>query len=329
MSDRELGRLTEEQAAHLWQRAAALQAEAARAAESADDEADTTALVPHEGYELDHVRSAAIEAGIGAEFLDAALADMRAEVATRPAKPKGAFVRFFLGEDMPDSVTVRRVVRAPPVDVLKSMEELVPKEPYKLSLKDRKGDPLNGGVLIFDIMGVSFVVTEGAGFTTQAATADLREVVVSLRPLQEGAACEVTLRGPVAWAQRINAALGSVMVGIGTGAGTGLGWLAGSVVSGALLGTGVGAGVAAAAAAVSTAGVVLTSGVASMKGFRWIYRYSLRQGEKGLDQLVGAIAVHAQGGWGLTNTDDSTGNTPPSLPASDADSSESLLSPGD
>lgn len=299
MSDGDFGHLTEEQAAHLWQRAAALQAEAARAAEAASHLDDEDALVPREGYELEHVRSAAIDAGIGAEFLDAALADLRADVATRPTRPNGRFVHFFLGEGAPDSITMRRVVNATPVEVLRSMEELLPKEPFKLSLKDRKGDPLDGGFLVFDIQGAG-IVAEGAGFTTQVSAADLREVFVSLRPLEGGATCELTLRGPVAWAHRMNSIGGAVMVGIGSGVGTGLGWLGGTAVSGALLGA-LGAGGAAAIGAAVTAGVVLASGVLSMKGFRWLYDYSIRQGEKGFDSLLSGVAVHAQGGWGLAN----------------------------
>ena len=77
--------LNEEEAAQLWQRAAQLQAEAARRAEKAEsDRAETEAsgetadVAPPEGYALTHVRSAALEVGIANEFVDAALADLRA-----------------------------------------------------------------------------------------------------------------------------------------------------------------------------------------------------------------------------------------------------------
>ncbi|MEE8147513.1 MAG: hypothetical protein V3T24_07920, partial [Longimicrobiales bacterium] len=79
--------LTEEEAARLWQRAAQLQAEAARRAEKSGSEkaeskgaeSATADVAPPEGYALTHVRSAALEVGITDEFVDAALADLRAE----------------------------------------------------------------------------------------------------------------------------------------------------------------------------------------------------------------------------------------------------------
>ena len=79
--------LSEEEAARLWQRAAQLQAEAARKAEELAQAADGAHESAPEnkdvdapgGYALTHVRSAALEVGIGSEFMDAALADLRAE----------------------------------------------------------------------------------------------------------------------------------------------------------------------------------------------------------------------------------------------------------
>ena len=79
--------LTEEQAARLWQRAAALQTEAARKAESQWDGRQLPSGTEHpedptdSGYAIEHVRAAAIEAGIGAEFLEAALGRERVQAA--------------------------------------------------------------------------------------------------------------------------------------------------------------------------------------------------------------------------------------------------------
>ena len=77
-------RITEEQAKRLWERAAQIQAEAARREEErAKDEASRGAsgqLLPGEvdegeGYSLTHVRQAAVEVGIQPEFLDLALGE--------------------------------------------------------------------------------------------------------------------------------------------------------------------------------------------------------------------------------------------------------------
>lgn len=77
-------RISEEQARRLWERAAQIQAEAARREEErAKEDASKGApdrLLPGdvdegEGYSLTHVRQAAIEVGIQPEFLDLALGE--------------------------------------------------------------------------------------------------------------------------------------------------------------------------------------------------------------------------------------------------------------
>jgi len=64
------------------------------------------------GYALTHVRSAALEAGIANEFVEAALADLRAERAL-PAASGSNVARKFLGHP-PDTLTARRVLEATP-----------------------------------------------------------------------------------------------------------------------------------------------------------------------------------------------------------------------
>ena len=75
--------LTEDEARRLWQKAAQLQAEAARLAEAkASHDAEGDVEGPRrdgEGYALVHVRAAAVEAGISEEFVDAALAAVAAK----------------------------------------------------------------------------------------------------------------------------------------------------------------------------------------------------------------------------------------------------------
>ena len=147
--------LTEEEAARLWQRAAQLQAEAARRAEKAESkeaESATADVAPPEGYALTHVRSAALEVGIPDEFVDAALADLRAERALPQDKRGWRLARWFL-KDPPETQTARRVIEASAADVLSATEAVFPVEPYRLTLTDRQGDPLKGGFLIFDVRG--------------------------------------------------------------------------------------------------------------------------------------------------------------------------------
>lgn len=293
--------LSEEQAAQLWQRAAALQAEAVQAAESAAASEGAKEIVRHEGYQVDHVRQAAIEAGIGAEFLDAALVDMRAEAAVRPKKKAGRFVQLLLGETQ-DALVARRVIEARPEEVLKAMEDVLPKEPYRLQLKEREGDPLNGGLLKFDIGGASMVSVEG--FAMAAAYGGFKEVFASLRPLNDGASCELTVRGPIAASHKVNAATSSVFTGILSAVGGAVGWIGGGAVAAALMGAGMATGAAAVAGTVVTAGAFFGSGKLSLSGYHWLYRWSLGKGRQGLEDMLSVIAVQAQGGWGLADRED-------------------------
>ncbi len=76
MTERDPDYVSEEEAAKLWRRAAQLQAEAAQRAEAAAHETERASLstpTTSDGYHLAHVRSAATEAGIGGEFVEAAL----------------------------------------------------------------------------------------------------------------------------------------------------------------------------------------------------------------------------------------------------------------
>ena len=81
MTERDPEILNEDEAARVWHRAAHLQAEAARKAEAlAEDGArEEEDVSPIEGYAISQVRSAALSVGIGDEFVDAALADLRTE----------------------------------------------------------------------------------------------------------------------------------------------------------------------------------------------------------------------------------------------------------
>jgi len=293
--------LTEEEAARLWQRAAHLQAEAAQKAEAADvDEAiESTDVARTDGYQVEHVRAAAVEAGIGSEYLDAALADLRAEQALPPRKSLSRFSRRFLN-DPPDAITVRRTIEAPGAEVLTAMQEIVPNEPYNLRLIDSQGDPLTGGLLIFDIEGAGF--TPGEGFKGQASAANLRQVFVSIRPVDNGASCELTLRGPVAWAFGLSAAVGSAMVGLIGGLGLLASWNFGGFAGAALGGLIGGPAAAVVAAAITAGGTGAASGL-GLKGFRLLYDHEHRKGRKGLEGLASQVALRAQGGWGILGRD--------------------------
>ena len=305
MAENDSEHLSEEEATRLWKRAAEMQAEAAlraevRAEDGTDGGGEDADSGPREGYALTHVRGAAVEAGISPEFVDAALADLRAERAL-PEPRRGithALARRFLGEP-PHHVSASRVIEAPAARVLEAMEEVLPKEPYNLSLKDRQGDPAHGGVLRFDILGASFA--GGENWVGQASWADMREVFVTLRPIAgPRPACEVTVRSPVAWAFRLNFGIGGTITAAGGAAGFGLGAAAAGTVAG--VGAGMGLGPLAAALAVLVViGGGMTGGTLAMMGYRALYDFAIRKGVRALETMLSALAAQAQGGWGIAS----------------------------
>jgi hypothetical protein len=289
--------LTEAEALRLWERAAQLQAEEARRAEAraasdAEGELLAEASSRPDGYALTHVRAAASEAGIGEQFVEAALAEVHADRATQLTSPgRRRFSRWLLGNPA-ESLTARRVIRTSPGEILQAMERILPEEPYGLTLRERLGAPgAGGGTLVFDIQGVGFTSHGTPGFKGDASFADMRQVYVTVASLPGASPrTEITLRSPVAWAFRLNAGLSG-----------GLSSLAGGIallVSGAI-GSGLTflgpVGFALLVAAGGAAG-----GLGTLTGMRAVYRYGLTRGTRALDALVATVAAAAEGGWGIT-----------------------------
>jgi hypothetical protein len=278
MTERDPEILSEEEAARLWGRAAQLQAEAAGRVETPEV---TDGLLPPPGFALTTVRSAAVEAGIANEYVDAALADLRAERALPKVKKGNSLARKFL-DHPPESLSVRRVVEATPQEVLSSMEAVFPADPFRLILTDQQGDPLDRGVLVFDMQAASSVLLQG-GFAFETREAGLRQVFVSLRSIEgSSSSCEMNIHSPVT-SQNLGLGIGLFLSTIAAGAG-------GFVFAG--LGVAVGIG------PVAGIGGILLGGALGVKGYRALYRYALRRGKKALDGLIGAVAVRAKGGWG-------------------------------
>lgn len=268
--------LTEEEAARLWERAAQLQAEAAGRVRAPEVDGVET-LSP--GYALTHVRAAALEAGIGPEFVETALADVRAERTLAKVERGHALSRRFLN-DPPETITVRRTIEATPQDVFSAMQAVFPDDPFRLTLTDQQGDPLDGGVLVFDIPGISNPFQRGFAF--EAGDAGLRQVLVTLRPIEGPTpSCEVTVHSPVT-SHNLGFGLGALMSTLAGGAG--------SAALG-VLGVAIGIGPVGA-----VAGALLGVGV-GVKGFRALYGLAMRRARRAIEGLVGAVAVRATGIW--------------------------------
>ncbi len=274
--------LSEEEATRLWGRAAQLQAEA-----GGDVPAPTVGAegigAPLRQYALTEVRSAASEAGIADQFVEAALADIRVGRLHGDERRGGALARRFLNHP-PDTITIQRVVDASPQKVLSAMEAVFTSESFRLTLTDQQGDPLDGGMLVFAMPGMRTPFERGFAF--EASDAGLKQMFVSLRPVDEPiGGCEITVQSPVT-SHNIGLGLGMFVTTVSGGVGLGglgaialaLGTGPVGVIGGVLLGAGLGAGL-------------------GVKGFRALYHFSMRRATRALNGLVGAVAARAKGTW--------------------------------
>lgn len=281
----------EDEAVRLWERAADL----ARAAEVAKATAMATRIdaptrppgqAASGGYALAHVRSAALEAGIAPEFVDAAVADYRAEQVLSQTGTGSAFVRWFL-DNPPDTITARRVVAKPAHEVLAAMEALFLVEPYRLLLVERRGDVLAGGTMVFDIHSNASPFNPGFGY--QMRDSGVRQLAVALHPIAgDVSSCEVTIHGRVS-SQVVSTGLGLLLSSLAGAAGTAVGLVAGVAVAGLGVSTGI--------VPLLVIGGAAMGGAGGTKGFRALYRRSMHNGTRALEGLLDAIAGLAQGGW--------------------------------
>ncbi len=289
MTDDDSGRLDDVEAREVWKRAARLQSETSHEAEAGRSE--ELAMGPPEGLEVRHVRDAAVEAGIEARFVDAALADVMAERSLPVVtKDRTMAARFFGG--LLDNVETRRTIKAPPSEALSTIIEVFPRDPYRLALSDRVGDPLDSGTLVFDIQGIGAL--QKPWLAKEVSMSAVRQVYVSLRGI-EGATptCEVTLRGPIAWSHNTGLAHGLAASAVGGGAG-GAAFGAGAA---ALVGGLIASPLGIAAVAVSSALGLVTGASAGRKGYRVYCAYGIERARRALEKVLLAVAVQAEQSW--------------------------------
>jgi serine/threonine protein kinase len=207
--------MTEEAAQAIWRRAAQLQAETLQrldtqrantalvASSTAANARAAPGSVPTSGYRLEHVRQAAVEAGISAQFFDLALAELPRDGAGAPVQIAEQSSRMersataFLGTSE-RSLSVSKIVEAPAARVLQALGTVWRLPPYSLELRaSTGGHPLDGGVLVFDLPGeVSVMDTSGINMTWYATrhTLEAAQLQVTLKPVSgRGNATEVTV----------------------------------------------------------------------------------------------------------------------------------------
>lgn len=288
-------RLSDEEAAALWQRAAQLQADAMRrtdggalpGAGTSDGAADAA---PRTGYSLDEVRAAAAEAGISAPYVALALEELRAA----PAVTAGWQARQaprLLGAT-PAYLAATRVVDLPPAEALAEAGRVLQAPPFGLRYRDTVGPhPLEGGVVVFELPGP--VITGGLErLPGQDAWYNLRGVLeaetvrLTARPAPGDARrTEVTLHADLRPGLRRNVNMG-----------LGIGGMAGAVAAlptfaaGAALAGGPGGLAAAAGGALAAlvAGLPLGTWLGARAYGAW-YRSFARKAERELADTLRAV----------------------------------------
>ena len=282
--------LSETEAAAVWKRAAQLQAEALQRIEtrvavtqhlSGDHDA---ALAETGGYRLDHVQQAAVEAGISRQFVALALAEMgpgnKPPAVNSSDERSDRRATLILGTAQ-RSLSVSRVINAPPARVLKEVGSLFVREPFGLELHEIiGGHPLDGGVMVFALPGkteLGVTISTSAKWTNTRQALEARQVQVTMRPIgtdRTEMSMFVDLRPGV----KPNAAASGVLSGLVGGFG--------GLVSGAI---GMKAGGAALAAVAPAAALgFLALGGATAWWYRWLYRRSV---EKAVTEMSDALAA--------------------------------------
>ena len=145
--------LDEREVSAVLQRAAQLQADAARRVE--DRSRAGTSPTTASGLRVSEVQAAAVEAGIAAEFVAMAAAELPAggalAVPAVSAAAEGRWAVRLFGKDCRQLVA-SRVFRAPAKAVLDALAQVWQASPYNLRLLDAVGPhPLDGGAVMFRV----------------------------------------------------------------------------------------------------------------------------------------------------------------------------------
>jgi len=280
--------LSEDQARRLWERAAELQAEAARKreAEKAQSERKGKKLLkgegdPDLGYSLANIRQAGLEAGIQADFLDHALAEkaiLDLEGGSEGGWWDGMAERFLDAKEL--SIEIRRAFDFPAEAVWRALEDALTNEPHELELLDIWGEgPAAGGLAIFEAP----YTYEGQGSLKYwSSVSEVRRYMVQIKSEDEGS-CTLLMRAPLRRTHRIHGALGVGLSGIGAAVGGVLGWGTAAAI-GAVTGL---AGIPLAAVGLGligggTIGTERLTRFATIKGYRW----GLRSLEKNIQKIL-------------------------------------------
>jgi len=272
--------LTQEQAEALWRRAAQLQAE------SAEDAGARAALQPESaegGIGLGDVEAAAAEAGIAPEFLLIARAEQRT-TAGRPLEARGNRLATRVLGSGTRALHASRWFAAAPAEILEIMGRAYAAAPFHLTLTDMAGDdPAGGSLLVFDTPSYA---THQTRFAMAMAYAHLKQVVVTVGAASEAgrSGSLVRVTGSLDHGRRINLAVGSLFIGA-------------PAVAGGIGGIAAGFALGLPAVLMALPGLAALGAVGGGFGllYRKAYRWALRTGKDGLEELLRALSLHLRG----------------------------------
>jgi eukaryotic-like serine/threonine-protein kinase len=145
--------LDEREVSAVLQRAAQLQADAARRVEERSRTGPAPGPTTASGLRVTEVQAAAAEAGIAPEFVAMAAAELPAggALATVSGSAEGRWAVRLFGADV-RQLSASRVFRAPAKAVLDALLQVWQTSPYSLRLLDAVGPhPLDGGTVIFRV----------------------------------------------------------------------------------------------------------------------------------------------------------------------------------
>ena len=276
-------RISDERAHAALRRAAELQAEAEERLETQSrgqiaTEWDGSGTA--DGFRREDVETAAVEAGIAPEFIRQALVeqDIDGADATELA-PWITQVGSGLLRTRQRTIALSRAIDAPAASVLEAMRRVFPAHPYAMTLIDSIGEPLAGGVLLFEIAHSTHT-----HFQTAATAVELQQLHVTLKPVTIGErdGCELTLRGDLRAGMRRNVVFGLSFSG-----------LFGSL--GVVLGVAISTALILPVIAVSAAfGIVGGGGAAASYGA--IYKHYLKKLTGDLETLLRTVDTNARTG---------------------------------
>ena len=281
--------LSDERAHEVWRRAARMQAEAARRLEERSPvPAAGEGAEPEDGrsFRLSEVRAAAVEAGIAPEFVELALAELETgggDMAGLTGWQERAAARL-LGVDR-RTLGVSRAIDRAPARVYEALWSVLPAQPYSLALREAAGgDPLAGGILLFDVRPPSSRFRKDFAFHAHAV--GVKQLRVSLAPLagREGSACELTVSADLGRGVRRNWVVAKENA-----------FVAGSL-GGMLAAVAAAEWLAAAGAIVAlpVVGAALAVGGLAAWDHGDRYRRRFRELTRQLEQLLQAVDVHAR-----------------------------------